>query len=57
MDLLRKSKQALKKALDYNRDNVVDTKDIVDATNDLEEQMKKISEQLKQQFENSMKDD
>ena len=57
MDILRKSKQALKKRLDYNRDNVVDTKDIIDATNDIEEQMKKIAEQLRQQFENSTKED
>lgn len=57
MDILRKSKQALKKRLDYNRDNVVDTKDIIDATNDIEEQMKKLSEQLKQQFEDAMKDE
>ena len=48
MDILRKSKQALKKALDYNRDNIVDTQDIVDASKDIEEQMKKLSEQLRQ---------
>lgn len=57
MDILRKSKQALKKVLDYNKDNIVDTKDIVDATNDIEEQLRKISEQLKQQYDDARKDE
>lgn len=55
MDILRRSRKALKKALDYNKDNVVDTQDIIDATNDIEEQMRKISEQLKEQFDNAIK--
>lgn len=53
MDILKRSKQVLKKTLDYNRDNIVDTKDIIDATNDIEKKMKKFSEQLKQQYENA----
>lgn len=54
MDILKKSRQALKKRLDYNRDNVIDTKDIIDATNDIEEQLRKMSEQLKEQLNNVM---
>lgn len=54
MDLLRKNKQALKKALDYNKDNIVNTKDIVDLQKDIESQIKKMSEQLKQQYEDTI---
>lgn len=54
MDLLRKNKQALKKALDYNKDNIVNTKDIVDLQKDIESQIKKMSEQLKQQYEDAI---
>lgn len=50
MDILKKSKQALKKRLDYNKDNVVNAQDIIDATNDIELQMKKLAEQLAEQM-------